>query len=161
MTEVEVQEADRRIRKTLREAGGPEDIACEFHLVQHFVANSKELLPAFPFLVLREWEVVPGASQSGVGDLVFTDGDGRYAVVEVKFLNPGSGHTARESRRRGRQTVWWQAEHYGEKLFRRVPAALEVVCYAYTTDRVNEPLEVCAFRRTEPGEVVRVPGDAS
>lgn len=149
-------EADQRIRQALAAVGDPEAIAGEFHLVQHFVRHSGTLLADYPFLVLREWEVVPGASQSGVGDLVFSDGRGRYAVVEVKFLNPGCGHTARESRRRGRQTVWWQAEHYGKLLFRRIPGAAEVTCYVYTTDRMDMPREICGFRRAADGEVVRV-----
>eukprot|EP00762_Andalucia_godoyi_P004792 ANDGO_07249.mRNA.1 hypothetical protein len=73
----------------------------EFKLLQAFVSRNYSEFPvalrpatdrmtrfhiAHPFLVEYEWEVAESRTDMGKGDLVFTDGGGRFAVVEVKFI---------------------------------------------------------------------------
>jgi hypothetical protein len=57
------------------------------------------------WLAAAEWEVEPGRSQSGVGDLIFVrdrsdadDSQRIFVVVEVKYLSSTSGTTARTAR---------------------------------------------------------------
>ena len=77
-----------------------------------------EILP-YKDVYAQEWDVVPGQTQCGKGDLVFKQpGLDKFLVVETKYLTTNSGHTARASRNRGRQKVIEQAYRYG-KLFKQ------------------------------------------
>ena len=72
----------------------------------------------------REWKVVPGHRQFGVGDLVFQEpGQEHYLVVETKFLHPESGNQARNNRNKGRKKVKEQARFYAEKFKQQHPNA--------------------------------------
>ncbi|KAI3662587.1 hypothetical protein MP638_000697 [Amoeboaphelidium occidentale] len=74
----------------------------------------------YPKLVAEEWHVNFPSSQDGIGDLVFSDAsESKYLVVEVKYLNPRSGGTARASRNYARQKVEEQAKRYGKEWARR------------------------------------------
>jgi len=70
---------------------------------------STQLLPDYPYVIEDEWEVEPGRTDRGRGDLVFTDGAGCFAVVEVKWLDLEStgrtGTTKRTSNRKKRRAV--------------------------------------------------------
>ena len=114
----------------------------EFKLKRRLVLASAELLPAFPFLVDDEWDVVPGHTNHGRGDLVFTDGEGSYAVVEVKFIDLGrSGHTARVKRTKSRGLVVEQARKYARVVARRESATGIVVAYTFTNESPDAPIE--------------------
>ncbi|HND34352.1 MAG TPA: hypothetical protein PLA94_30330 [Myxococcota bacterium] len=87
------------------------------------------------FLVTEEWEVVPGHSQYGKGDLLYFDGKGCVVVVEVKYLDPpGSGSTAQNRRTKKRSQVRDQALRYADHIRRAVGEAVEVRAAIFTND---------------------------
>ena len=88
-------------------------------LQDHLVNN-----PPSPYkhLAAREWFVVPGRSDKGKGDLVFSHGN-NYLVVETKTLPTATGHTARARRSKGRREVREQAERYSREWKGKYPSA--------------------------------------
>jgi hypothetical protein len=107
----------------------------EFLLKRHLVVHSSQLLPGFPFLVDDEWDVGPGKTNKGRGDLVFADGEGAFAVVEVKFIDLArSGKTARAKRNDSRGKVVDQAVDYGKKLYERYGPTSTVEAYSFTNE---------------------------
>lgn len=59
----------------------------EFLLVREVVQNLKTRRPElseFKYIYDYEWEVEPGLSDKGKGDLIFTDGNNNFLVVECK-----------------------------------------------------------------------------
>ncbi|KKM62655.1 hypothetical protein LCGC14_1519480 [marine sediment metagenome] len=63
----------------------------EFLLVQKVVRDLTEKKPElseFKFVYDYEWEVEPGRSDKGKGDLIFTDGHSNYLIVECKKKKP-------------------------------------------------------------------------
>jgi len=104
-------------------------------LKRDLVRRSHELLPAYPLLIDDEWEVEPNRTQDGKGDLLFTDGAGRYAVVEVKWLDlTTSGKTPRTSRTKKRQKVKDQAADYAHALARRLETFTQIEGYWFTNE---------------------------
>lgn len=91
-------------------------------LVRELVIASAELIPDHPFLVGVEWD----AAGTGRGDLLFFDGAGRAAVVEVKNLG-GRG------RNKGRNVVESQARRFAAVVEQAHPD-VEVVALVYTND---------------------------
>ena len=132
MDEEEAQSLDAELRRVFLDSDCPPD--CEFGLKRELVLQSRDLLPSFPYLVMHEWEVWPGASQFGKGDLVFTDGLGRYAAVEVKFLPLRSGPTARKKRNKSRNKVRDQALRYASVVAGRQQSRGPVLAFIYTND---------------------------
>ncbi len=122
----------------------------EFTLKRDFVRQSIELLPELPYLIDDEWEVVPGHTQAGRGDLVLTDGCGTFAAVEVKLIDGGafggSAKNAGRARTKKRKKVVEQALNYAAVLRRRFPAAVEVQAYTWTNEdglrRLDQPAAV-------------------
>lgn len=115
----EAVERDRVLRAYI--GGRQWDTNPEFGLVRRLIVEGDPLLEGFPLVWDYEWEVYAGRSDGGCGDLVFTDGDGSFAVVEVKFIDSGvSGSTARVNRTKGRKKVREQALRYADAL-RRSP----------------------------------------
>ncbi len=72
----------------------------------------EKVLTKYRYIYAHEWDVVPGMSQYGVGDLVLTDGYDNYLVMEVKQLSPFSGRNQSTKRRRARRQVEKQAIKY-------------------------------------------------
>eukprot|EP01083_Nonionella_stella_P019127 53165_1 len=86
----------------------------------------REVLDRHPFKMLYadEWDVVPGFTQYGRGDLVFKHPDSEvFLVVETKYITMNAGRTSRIRRTRGRRTVVDQALRYGEIFKRQHPRA--------------------------------------
>lgn len=66
----------------------------------------------YPFLYANEWDS-PCLIYRGKGDLVFAGPDGRFAVVETKYIDlESSGVTASRRRTAHRKKVWDQAMNY-------------------------------------------------
>ena len=115
----------------------------EFQLKRRLVCESHRLLPAFPFLVDDEWEVVSGMTNLGRGDLLFTDGACRFAVVEVKFIDVGrTGHTARVKRTRSRGLVIEQARTYARAMVERLGQPGLVRAFTWTNEDPDGPVEI-------------------
>ena len=127
-------------------AGRDWDVVGEYGLKRELVLNSLQLLPDYPFLIDDEWEYEPGQTNEGRGDLVFTDGTGRFAVVEVKYLvlnENGSTAGTKGRTRRGRNTkkrrkVEGQARDYADKLRAKLGDAQSVEAYYFTNDDETE-----------------------
>lgn len=125
---MDLHEAERRdlvLRAYFR--GRDWDQGIEAKLTREVVLASHELLPGHPFLVDCEWEEVPGRTQDGRGDLLFTDGRGRFAVVEVKSIHGSGNNTNRRTK------VEEQATRYARAVQVRFPGA-EVDAFVYTDD---------------------------
>ena len=123
----------------------------EFALVRRLVMSGDPQLADVPLLFDYEWEVVAGLSNLGCGDLVFTDGDGRFAVVEVKFIDDTrTGHTVRVKRTKSRKQVREQALTYAGNLRDRLgPSAVSVRGYAYTNQGGLVPADEPVFDEAE------------
>jgi len=97
-------------RKNLRENSDSilREIAnvSEYFLGQQLVNEMPHPLAKFPYLYLYEWAVQYGL-ETGQGDFVFASGDGRFAIVEVKYVDGISRHRSRK-----RKSVWSQAQRY-------------------------------------------------
>ena len=107
----------------------------EFHLVRDLVSEGHPTLDDYPFLVDYEWEVWPGASEGGKGDLVFSDARGRFAVVEVKFLDMRADRTVGTRRTGHRKKVREQAQNYARALQRKLGAACASIrAFAHTNE---------------------------
>lgn len=106
----------------------------EFYLQHQLVERQAQLLPEHPWLVAFEWEVTPGFTQRGKGDLVFSDSVGNLVVVETKWLREGPGKQTRTKRNAGRVKVREQARRYAQELWRLVPWAKSVEARVWTNE---------------------------
>jgi hypothetical protein len=115
--------------------------------VEYLMDQSK-----YKFIFDYEWEVCPGNSNAGVGDLIMHTGytthisifffkhllneitrDGyNFLVVEVKFLQEGEGKQKRTSRCKSRTVVHVQAVKYSKAFKKSMPNALSVISLTYT-----------------------------
>ena len=105
------------------------------HILQEQVIRYQRNHPPFTQLYYaQEWEVIPGYSQFGKGDLVFKrPGFEEYLVIETKYIRTDSGKTARGSRTKNRKKVVEQALRYGAIFKQRHPGA-EVEIATFTND---------------------------
>ena len=107
----------------------------EFALTQEVVMRRQELLPDYPFVFDYEWEVEPNRSDNGKGDLIFTDAAGRFAVVEVKWIDTfNTGPTSRKKRNADRNKVRSQAADYRTFLAAKLQISGQVEGYYYTNE---------------------------
>ena len=117
----------------------------EFGRKRAVVTEGLPDLAEFPFLIEDEWELSPGHTNEGRGDLVFADGAGRFAVVEVKDINfERSGRTARSKRTSSRKLVKEQALRYAEAYCKRQSGAVEVVAFTLTPTGITR---LASFRK--------------
>lgn len=129
----EVQRRDEVLRAYFQ--GRDWDENQEYALKRDLVLRSAELLPDYPYLFDDEWEVEANRTQDGKGDLIFTDGEGRYAVVEVKWLDlDNSGKTTRNNRTKKRQKVQEQAITYAYELKQKLDDSAQVSAYWFTNE---------------------------
>ena len=114
MNQLEIEHRNQILRTYLE--GRTWDRNGEYALKRQLVLMSTQLLPDYPYVIEDEWEVEPGRTDLGRGDLVFTDGAGCFGVVEVKWLDLEStgrtGTTKRTSNRKKRRAVEEQALTY-------------------------------------------------
>ena len=112
----------------------------EYSLKRFLVENSLELLPKYPYLFDDEWEVESSRAEQGRGDLIFTDGSGNYAVVEVKWIDlkgptdQRSSSTRRTSNRKKRRVVEEQAKNYSHNLASLLGDFVSIEGYSYTNE---------------------------
>lgn len=137
MGEAESKYRDQILRAYFK--GRNWDANYEFLLKRKLVLNSHELLPSFPFLIDDEWEVEPNRSQQGKGDLLFSDGLGNFAVVEVKYIDlENTGSTASNRRTKKRSLVIEQTKEYTNALASHLKKFVKIEGYIYTNE-VNAP----------------------
>src|SRR5262249_23868198 len=78
----------------------------EFNLIRNLVLKYPKELFFYPFICEWEGEVYPGRSDLGKGDIILTDGEERYLIVEAKILSKSSGRTQRNKRRKAKYTFF-------------------------------------------------------
>jgi hypothetical protein len=133
MDKPELERRDRVLRAYFE--GRDWDKNNEYALKRRLVLNSQSLLPGYPLLFDDEWEVEPNRNQKGRGDLLFTDGEGRYAVVEVKWLDVNNtGKTTRNNRTKKRQKVRDQAANYVDALAQCLETFTQIEGYRLTNE---------------------------
>lgn len=137
MDRAEAVRRDRVLRAYFE--GRDWDEAIQAKLARELVLGSPEVLPDFPFVVVYEWEEVPGRSQDGRGDLLFTDGQGRFAVVEVKSILGSGQNTNRRTK------VEEQAARYKRAAQKRFDGT--VMALVYTDDPICPGLRAPWVRR--------------
>ena len=107
----EIQHRDQVLRAYFK--GRDWDKNDEYLLKQKLIRCSDWLLPEYKYVIEDEWEVDAGRADQGCGDLVFTDGLGNFAIVEVKWIDSASsGSTATNKRTKKRKAVKEQAISY-------------------------------------------------
>lgn len=125
----------------------------EYALKRQLVLSSHQLLPNHPYVVEDEWEVEPGRTDKGRGDLVFTDGTECFAVVEVKWIDleglGRTGSTKRTSNRKKRRAVEEQAINYAniytDLVLRELNTVKRVEAFVFT----NEYAKPCLLQSKE------------
>lgn len=118
----------------------------EYALKRKLILNSHQLLPNYPYVIEDEWEVEPGRTDRGRGDLVFTNGLGYFAIVEVKWIDieglGRSGSTKRTSNRKKRRAVEEQALTYAKiyrtLLIEKFDGLNQIEAYMFTNEH-NSP----------------------
>jgi hypothetical protein len=118
----------------------------EFILKRKLVLERTQLLPEYRYVIEDEWEVTDGRTDLGRGDLVFTDGNGCFAVVEVKWLDLASGATARKRRNYKRNQVKDQAgkyaKHYQNRLMSNESGSMRSIEAFYFTNDCKKPQSI-------------------
>ncbi len=121
----------------------------EFTLKRKLVLNRHQLLPKYPYIIEDEWEATDNRTDLGRGDLVFTDGNGCFAVVEVKWLDDAPGATARKRRNMKRNQVKEQASNYAKDYQKRLISdesnSIELIEAFYFTNECKEPQSIGSF----------------
>lgn len=111
----------------------------EYTLKRKLVLDSAQLLPSYPYLIEDEWEVESGRTDKGRGDLVFTDGTGCFAVVEVKWIDlENTGRTSSTKRTHKRKNVRKQATSYANIYAKQALDRLETVKWVEAFVFTNE-----------------------
>ena len=104
-----------------------ENCASEQDIVQYILINQLDLkiFQDYPYLIEHQYMLDPPRSQDGEGDLIFTDGNNHFLVVEVKYLRQSSwknsGRTTRSRNRKSRRHLEEQAIKYGKHFFNLFP----------------------------------------
>jgi hypothetical protein len=118
----------------------------EFTLKRELVLNRAQLLPKYPYVIEDEWEVIDGRTDLGRGDLVFTDGNGCFAIVEVKWLDIESGANACNKRTKKRRKVKEQARkyarHYQNRLMSTESNSMKSIEALYFTNDCKKPQSI-------------------
>lgn len=147
MDHAEAQRRDRVLRVWFE--GKDWNKSPEYQLARDLLLNQPTEPAGFPFLVDYEWEVVEGSAQFGRGDMVFSDGEGNYAVVEVKYVEGGrwggSGRNRRNHMREKRRKVEGQAWTYARAWLGQNPDAKGVSAFLLTNVS-----GLCAYGKVEP-----------
>ena len=109
----------------------------EFRLVQEIIKKQKTVcggrLKRYPYIFNYEYCMIPGQSNTGKGDLIFTDKRDNYMVMEVKYLDfYQSGKTAKNRRTKHRKKVKTQTKKYMKELSSFYPGAKSIKGIAYT-----------------------------
>ncbi|MDB9529598.1 hypothetical protein PN498_26645 [Oscillatoria sp. CS-180] len=115
----------------------------EHALKRKLVMNSPELLPDYAFIIDDEWEAEQNRGEQGKGDLIFTNGEGCFAVVEVKWIDlERTGKQVRTRRNEKRQNVTAQAERYRNVLATKLGSNFHVEGYYFTSDDETQVFKI-------------------
>lgn len=113
-------------------------------LVAFCLKNQKliELLNKYPYVVDFEYEINPGYTNLGKGDLILADAKNNLLAAEFKYIDLiSSGKTARTKRNKDRGKVQEQALIYANMLQRKYPKA-EVNFCSITNEEISWELRM-------------------
>jgi hypothetical protein len=127
----------------------------EYTLKRKLVLNRNRLLPQYPYVIEDEWDFIDSRTDLGRGDLVFTDGSGCFAVVDVKWIDINGlsrdGRTRRVSNRKKRRKVEDQAIDYANRYHAKLIADQFIVVKPieafYFTNQCDKPRRI-TFEKT-------------
>ncbi|MBN1328581.1 MAG: hypothetical protein JXA54_03820 [Candidatus Heimdallarchaeota archaeon] len=113
MTEKELLKYDKQVRsEVLNRSQRP----CDGETVLMAFINKYQqefpVLAKYPYLLEFEYDVIPGRTDIGHGDLIFADGKNAFLIVETKYLTESSGKTACATRNRQRGKMEEQSSKY-------------------------------------------------
>jgi hypothetical protein len=131
-------------------AGRDWDENDEYTLKRKLVLNRDRLLPQYPYVIEDEWDVIDSRTDLGRGDLVFADGTGCFAIVEVKWIDLDGllreGKTRRAGNRQKRRKVEKQAIKYADKYRHKLSADKLIFVKSieafYFTNEYDEPIRI-------------------
>ena len=126
MDEAEARRRDRILRTYLLARDWDRDR--ERRLCRVLAERSHNLLPEHPYIVGYEWEAFSDDVNGDRGDLLFVDGRGRFAVVEVKQVDGAN------KRNDARRKVEEQAQKFARVVQGLYPGA-QVSAWVFTDDR--------------------------
>ncbi|MHA1124885.1 MAG: hypothetical protein ACTSO7_06555 [Candidatus Heimdallarchaeota archaeon] len=127
MTNKELQKYDKQVRKEIYlRVQRPVD---EETVLMSFIVSHQKHIPTlcdFPYLLEFEYEIIPGKSNLGRGDLLFSDGENNFLIVETKYLKKkttGKTKNKNTTRRKQRRKAEKQVIEYSHDLKNKYPQA--------------------------------------
>jgi len=138
----ELQGLDKIHRRIIRNISN-RPCSDENLLTAFFVRYQKKIPPInkYPYIFRYEYEVNPGYSNHGKGDLIFTDGKNNFCIVEIKFLTEKSGRNYCVKRTQKRKKVRWQERYYKSCFQKKNPTDKVESCHL-TNDLFKHKLEL-------------------
>ena len=131
----------RHRNKIIREyiTGRTWDKNSEFLLIQKIINGDivQNYIEKYSYIFDYEWEVIDGYTNHGKGDLVFTDAQGNFLIIECKYINLNeTGKTARTKRRNNRRHIEKQVPKYINAFKWKTPDAKNVIGIGVTNEEI-------------------------
>jgi len=103
--------------------------------------NEFEKLRDYPFVTEYEYDLELDTKDASKGDLILTNDNSCFLIVEVKFLCEAKGKTAKTRKNKQRNKVKEQAQRYLKKFQDKHPDA-KAESYALTNEILNNNEEL-------------------
>ena len=112
----------------------------EFLILKFLIIHQSEIDPIkdYPFIFGWEFPFDPILSNLGKVDLILTDGQSKYLIVEVKHITETAGKNACAKRNKSRSKVRAQAKEYGKRFQNQHPD-FEVRAKVFTNEIISHP----------------------
>ncbi|MFW9924337.1 MAG: hypothetical protein ACFFDW_13725 [Candidatus Thorarchaeota archaeon] len=130
MSIFDFKKTDKILRRKILQLGNS-PCSDETLLLVFFIKYQKKISPLnkYPYIFAHEWEVNPGYSNFGIGDLVLADANGKLLVIEIKSLPESKNRTSKRRKTRKRQKVRCQVSYYHSCLQVKYPFMNIESCY--------------------------------
>ena len=138
MSEAEVDKFWRKhLKRRIRTPCNEETLLLAFCL-----EHQQEIpeIVGYPLVIKYEYELVPGRSDCGKGDLVLSDGKENYLIVEAKYLTLKTGRNPRNANREKRNYAEKQKER-NLRDFRWKHPEVTAQGYILTNKKLSEELQ--------------------
>lgn len=126
----DIQRNDKKHRRKIRNKSN-RPCTDEALLTAFFVKYQKKISPInnYTYIFKSDYEVHPGYTNLGKGDLIFTDGKNNFCIAEIKYLTEKSGRNYCVKRTQYRKKVSQQERFYKECFLRQHPTAIVESCH--------------------------------
>ena len=111
----------------------------EFLLIRQIVKGDiiENYIDKYSYIYDYEWEVIDGFTNYGKGDLVLTDAQDNFLIIECKYINlDETGKTARTKRRKNRRHIEMQTPKYITAFKWKTPEAKTVIGLGVTNEGI-------------------------